>query len=70
MRPGPSDPDTIFVNLKRLGWSAGEYGTARGFTVELSRADRLIIATATTFLMAWQLAEQVAFGKDGGGYED
>jgi hypothetical protein len=52
MRPGPTDPDSIFINLHRLGWSAGEYGSARRFTVELSRADRLIIATAPTPLVA------------------
>jgi hypothetical protein len=70
MRPGPTDPDTIFANLHRLGWSLGETGTARGFTVELSRPGRLILATAPTLLKAWQFAARAAVGNDGGGYED
>jgi hypothetical protein len=69
MRFAHAHPDTIFANLKRLGWSVGESGSARGFTVELSRGDRLILATAPTFPMAWQLAERAAVGV-GEGYDN
>jgi hypothetical protein len=68
MRLGSSDPDVSFANLHRLGWSAGEFGTARGFTIELSRPGRMILATAPTYHQAWHLAEWAAVGD--GGYDD
>jgi hypothetical protein len=70
MRPGLSDPDTSIPNLKRLGLSVGETGTANAFAVELCRPGRLILATAPTFLTAWQLAERAAVGIDDGEYEE
>jgi hypothetical protein len=42
---------------------------ALGFTVELSRGDRLILATASTTELAWQLAERAAVG-NGDEYDD
>jgi hypothetical protein len=52
--------DTTFARLRRLGWRVGEIGTARGYTVELSHPGRLILATAPTFELAWDVARQAA----------
>jgi hypothetical protein len=63
-----TDPDTIYENVHGLGWSVGETGGVRRFTVELSRGDRFILAPAPTVLMACQLAERAAVGDSG--YDD
>ena len=67
---GNTDPDVIARNLRRVGWGFGEYRTDLGYTVELHRDDRTILATAPSMAQAWQLAERAAVGADGGGSDD
>ena len=57
-----ADPDVIARNLRRIGWGYGEYQTDLGYTVELRRDGRVILATAPTMPQAWQLAERAAVG--------
>lgn len=68
MRNVLADPDAIARHLKRVGWSYGEYSGLLGYTVELSRDGRVIIATAPTMPQAWQHAERAVVGIDE--YED
>lgn len=65
--PQPS-PEQTARHLRRVGWSYAEYSGLLGYTVELSRDGRVILASAPTPLLAWQFAERAAVGTDG--YED
>jgi hypothetical protein len=53
-----------FARLRRLGWCVREIGTPRGHTVEMSQPGRLILATAPSNSLAWDLARRAAVSID------
>jgi hypothetical protein len=62
--------DRVTRALHRTGWSLGEFSTAGGFAVTLTRDERTILATAPTQTDAWVLAERAAVWIDGAAYEE